>query len=239
MAMSETVVTRSRAVSDPLQLILPSQRERGYSKLLSQVWFKSTLFLSSDVVAIWLAHQLAESLMHRWLGESPAYLNSARYSVFYVLSFIAVLYLFGGYRNSDSRRPERELELGFKSISFFFAALASMNFLVSAPQHLSLYLVSCWYGTSLLLVVGARFGLRGIYHALWHHDLARETTLLAGPACRVADLMRHLSVQRHLRYKVLGALIQNTVNPSDPEKTHVMPPILGLLEDWEGIVDQF
>jgi exopolysaccharide biosynthesis polyprenyl glycosylphosphotransferase len=217
---------------------LPSQQETGFGKLLSQLWFKRALFLGSDVLAISLAHHLAESLTERWLGVSPVYLDPPRYYVFYVLSFLIVLYLFGGYRDPDSRRPERELELGFKGISFFFVVLAAANFLVPKPQNLSPYLVGCWYGNAILFVLGARFGLRGLYYALWRHGLARETTLLAGPTDRVTDLMRHLSVQKHLRYKVLGALLQSSVNPPDLEKKHGAPPILGLLEDWEEIVDR-
>ena len=238
MVTSETVLAQSQEAPDAPQLVFPSQREMGFWKLLSQLWFKRGLFLGSDVLAISLAHYLAESLTQRWLEVSPVYMNPSRYSIFYVLSFVVVLFFFEGYRDPDSRRPEKELELGFKGISFFFVALACSNFLVFKSPSLSPYLVSSWYGTSILLVLGARFGLRGLYQTLWRHGLARETTLLAGPANRLTDLLRHLAVQKHLRYKVLGVLLESTVTPQDLKRTHCALPILGFLEDWEKVADQ-
>ncbi len=238
MATSETVLTQSHEGRDGPQLVLPSQRTAGFWKFLSQLWFKRVLFLGSDVVVLSLAHHLAESLTQRWLEVPLVYLNPSHYYVFYVPFFVVVLYFFEGYKDPDSRRPEKELELGFKGISFFFVALACANFLLFKPQSFSRYLVSSWYGISILLVLGARFGLRGVYHALWRHGLARETTLLAGPASRVTDLQRHLSMQRHLRYEVLGVLLESAVTPLDLERTHCVLPILGSLEDWEKIVDQ-
>jgi len=238
MVTSEPVLAQSQTVPDALQLTLPSQPESGLSKLLSQLWFKKVLFLASDVLTISLAHYLAESLTNRWLKVSLAYLNPSRYYVFYVLVFVVVSYFFGGYKDPNSRRPERELEAGFKGISLFFVAVSLANVLLSGPQSLSPYLVSCWFGNSILLVLGARFGLRGLYYALWHHGLARETALLAGPTSRITDLMRQLSMQKHLRYKVLGALLESTGKPPDIEKTRCVVPILGFLQDWEEIVDQ-
>ncbi len=238
MVTSETVLTHPQEGAVGSQLALPSQRAPGFWRLLSQSWLKKALFLSSDVLAISVAHYLAESLTQRWLEVPLVYLNPSHYYVFYVPLFVVVLYFFDCYRNPDSHRPEKELELDFKGISFFFVALACANFLVFRSQSLSRYLVSSWYGISILLVLGARFGLRGLYYTLWRHGLARETTLLAGPANRVTDLQRHLSVQRHLKYEVLGVLLDSAVTPPDLERTDCVLPILGSLEDWETIVDQ-
>src|SRR5271169_1526511 len=126
MVSSVTALAQSQEAPDAPQLVMPPQREAGFWRFLSQLWFKRALFLGSDVLAISLAHRLAESLTQRWAEVSP---NPSRYNVFYVLLFVVVLYFFGGYSDPASRRPEKELELGFKGVSFFFVALACANLL--------------------------------------------------------------------------------------------------------------
>lgn len=239
MVTSETVLAQPQEAPGAPRLVLPPpQREMGFWRLVSRLWFKRGLFLGGDVLAMSLALHLTGSLTQRWQEVSLVYLNPSRYDVFYVLSFVVVFYFFEGYRDPDTRRPERELELGFKSISFFFVALACTNFFVYKSQSLSPQFLSSWFGISVLLVLGTRFGLRGLYRVLWRHGLARETTLMSGSANRIADLLRHLSVQKHQRYKVVGVLLESTVTPSDLKSTHCALPILGFLEDWEKIVDQ-
>lgn len=241
MVASETTIAQSQSIPAALRLILPSQREGAFSKLLSQSWFKKVLFLGGDVLTISLAHYLSESLPQHLLNVPAVSVTPTRYRVFYVLLFVTVSYFFGIYKDPDSRRPERELELGFKGISFFFVLVASANFFAFGspslwPQKLSPYHLSCWLGNSLLLVLTARFGLRSLYDALWNHGLARETTLLAGPTWRINGLMQRWSMQKHLRYRVLGAISESPAKPLNIEKTDSVLPILGCMQDWEEIV---
>lgn len=238
MATSETVVTHSREALGESQLVVPCHRTNYFWHLISQFWFKKALFLASDMAAIVAGHDLAETLIKMWLQVPSIYLNPSHYYLFYVPFFAAVVYFFDGYKDPSSRRPEKELELGFQGITFFFVALACANFVLFKPQTFSRYLLICWYLFSLLLVLGARFGLRGAYNILWRRGLARETALLAGTTNRVGELQRQLSVQRHLRYNVLG-ILQEAGGTGELAEDLAGLPVLGSLEDWETVVDRF
>jgi len=238
MATVKTVFAEFREDRREPHRLLPPREPSNFSKLVSQLWFKKTLFLSSDVAAIAFAHYLTESLMRSWLKVPLVYLNPPHYYVFYVPFFAAVLFFFDGYKDPGSRRPEKELELGFQAITSFFVALACANFILFKPQGFSRYLLTSWYGLSILFVLGARFGLRGFYNTLWRHGVARETAVLAGSASRVIEMRRQFSVQRHLRYDVLGALLELGTDTS-LESSLADLSVLGTLEDWEKIVDQF
>lgn len=234
MVTSEAALAQSQEAPDTPQLVLPHRREARFWRFLSQLWFKRALFLGGDALAISLAHRLAESLTQRWAEVSP---HPSRYNVFYILLFVVVLYFFGGYRDPASRRPEKELELGLKGVSFFFLALASANVLVFKPQSLSPYFMSCWCGISMPLLLASRFGLRGLYQVLWRQGLARETTLLAGSAESLEAFQLQRSVQRHFRHEIVGALVDRG-SVALLGARHAAVPILGTLEDWETIVQR-
>jgi len=202
------------------------------------LWFKRVLFAASDTVAIVIAHYIAELFTHKWLEVAPIFLNPPRYYFFYVPFFAAVLYLFDGYKDPGARRPEKELEMGFESISFFFLALASANFILFKSEGFSRYLLIIWYLLSVIVVLGARFCLRGLYGELWRRGFAREMTLLAGSKRAVTELRRQLSVQRHLRYDLAGALLESPILPDDDESVDGLP-VLGTVNEWEHVVDHF
>ena len=209
----------------------------GFGKIIRQPWFKTSLFLASDIAAISLAHGLAQLFAHRWLGILPEALNPSNYYLFYVPLFALVVWLFDGYKEPGLRRPERELEVGVKAISFYFAALVCANFVLFKAHGFSRYLIVAWYAASLLLVLGARFGMRGLYGVLWRRGVARETALLAGPPHCLARLRRQLSVQRHHRYEVVGMMVEGAELADCDVHVNGLPQ-LGPLDDWQRILDQ-
>lgn len=237
MVTPETLLKQPESGRRENLLVSPPRRAQNFSTLVRHLWFKRGLFFASDVVAIVISHDLAGYFTRVWLGVPPANLDPPQYYAFYVPFFVAILHFFDGYKDAASRRPEKELELGFKAISFYFVALACANFILFKTQGFSRYLITSWYALAVPLVLAARFALRGVYSYLWRRGLARETTLLIGTPVRVTELQRQFSVQRHFRYDVVGALLESaTSSPLDRNLAEL--PVLGTLEDWEPIVDQ-
>lgn len=206
------------------------------SQIISQGWFKKVLFLASDLVTVFLAHEIAKRLTLHWLGISSAIFDPPRYFLFYLPFFVSIFYFFGGYKEFDFRRPERELELGVKAVSFFFLVLLAANFALFKSWEFSRYLVVCWYIATLVFALGGRFILRGMYAQLWKLGLARQTALVIGSYDRLRLLHQKLAVQRHSRHEVIGALLQDgnggVAGISTPW------PILGEARDWEEISRQ-
>src|ERR1700737_2255881 len=104
------------------------ERIARLSALLSSLRVKKLLLLAGDVFAVMVAHSLAEFLARRSMNIPATFLNPSGYYVFYVPFFTTLLYLLEGYKSHDLRRPEKELELLFKGVSFSFVALACANF---------------------------------------------------------------------------------------------------------------
>src|SRR3984893_19380767 len=163
---------RLRATHQPAQV----------TDLMSQAWLKKLLFLSADTIAIVSAHHLAQILALRWIKMPPAALDPPGYIFLYVPFFIALLYIFEGYKSLELRRPEKELELVFKSISVSFVGLTCANFVFFKALIFSRYIVIEWYILTLTFVLLARFGLRAMYAALWRRGYARQKALLLGSA---------------------------------------------------------
>jgi len=237
VATLETVVAQSREPVAGGPHLLLSPRQTGPWRFLSRLWFKTALLVITDATAIFSAHYLAETFTQWWLRAPQAFLNPSYYYIFYVPFFVAVFYFLEEYRDFDSRRPEKELELGVKGISFFFVALACANFILFKQQGFSRYLLIFWYVFSIVFILGVRFSLRGLYSTLRRHGFARETALLAGSPNRVLDLRRQFSVQRHFRYDFLGALLEHQ-GMVDREARLGDLPVLGDLEAWEEIADR-
>src|ERR1700685_2142355 len=107
-----------------------ARRPAHIADLMSHAWVKKLLFLAGDMVAIVSAHHLAQVLSLRWLKMPAASLDPSSYYLFYVPFFTALLYLFEGYKSLELRRPEKELELVFKSMSFSFVGLTCANFVL-------------------------------------------------------------------------------------------------------------
>ena len=213
-----------------------ARRPAHVADLMSHAWVKKLLFLAGDMVAIVSAHHLAQVLSLRWLKMPAASLDPSSYYLFYVPFFTALLYLFEGYKSLELRRPEKELELVFKSMSFSFVGLTCANFVLFKSLIFSRYIIVEWYILTLLFVLAVRFALRATYAALWKRGFARHKALLLGSAEGLADLQRRLSIQQHRGYDMVGVLIEPDGRPLSKGGRFGLPP-LGSLADWEGIAE--
>lgn len=238
MVTSKTVLagpTPGRAERFTLVACQPTRR---LWHTLSGAAFKKLLFLTSDLVTVGLAHRLAELLVVHWLDVSLAFANPSHYYLFYIPFFAIVLHLSGGYSHPDLRRPEKELELGFKGVSIFFVCLVCANFVLFKTEGFSRYLLFLWYVFSLWFVLGARFSIRGAYTGLWRRGLARETTLLVGPTERLTQFQSELSIQRYLRHDVIGLLVTGAMVEFKNGRSDDIS-LVGNLDDWEEIAERF
>jgi exopolysaccharide biosynthesis polyprenyl glycosylphosphotransferase len=220
--------------SQTVRLRALAQQPAQITDLMSQAWLKKLLFLSVDAIAIVSAHHLAQILAVRWIKMPTAALNPPGYVFFYVPFFIALLYVFEGYKSLELRRPEKELELVFKSISVSFVGLTCANFIFFKGLIFSRYIAFEWYALTLVFVLLARFGLRAMYAALWRRGYARQKALLLGSAKGLMDLQRRLSIQQHHGYDMVGVLIGVDDRPTTKVE-RFQPPLLGSLVNWEEI----
>lgn len=179
-----------------------AERLAAVFNVLSATRAKKILFLAGDVVAVAASHGLAQTLTRDWLRVPVSYLNPAQYYLFYIPFFTATLYLLEGYKSPDLRRPEKELEILFKGVSFSFVALACANFVLFKSSGFSRYLLVMWYTLTLLFLLVARFALRSGYGALWRRGLARQKALFVGSLENAADFQRLLSTQRCSAYQI-------------------------------------
>ena len=202
--------------------------------LLSRAAAKKLLLLAGDVAALIASHHLAELLLQRSMRLPAGFLNPGYYYFFYVPFFTAMLYLLGGYKCPDLRRPENELELVFKAVSFSFVALACANFMLFKSLGFSRYLLVAWYALALLFLLVARFSLRAVYGALWRRGLARQKALLLGSLDRLAAFERRLAMQRYRGYSIVGALIEPQERAA-ATRAGLSLRVLGSIGDWEEI----
>ncbi len=206
MATKPILHTIPRITAQSLAQPAISGRAAGLSNLLSRAWIKNLLFLVGDVAALAASHHLAETLTRHSLHIPATFLNPSDYYLFYAPFFTAMLYLLGAYKSPDLRRPEKELEVLFKGVSFSFVALACANFVLFKSLGFSRYLLVVWYALALLFLLVARFSLRGIYGSLWRRGLARQKALLLGSPEHLAAFEQRLAIQRYSGYSIVGAL---------------------------------
>ncbi|HKV05098.1 MAG TPA: exopolysaccharide biosynthesis polyprenyl glycosylphosphotransferase [Candidatus Acidoferrales bacterium] len=202
--------------------------------LFSRAWIKRLLFLSGDVAGLVASHHLAEVLVQRSMKLPAGFLNPGYYYLFYAPFFAATLYLLEGYKSPDLRRPEKEIELLFKGVSFSFVALACANFVFFKSLGFSRYLLVAWYALAFLFLLAARFSLRAIYDALWRRGFARQRALLLGGPERFADFEQRLAIQRYRGYALSGVLVEPGA-PSPSRDAGLALPVLGSIDDWEEI----
>jgi exopolysaccharide biosynthesis polyprenyl glycosylphosphotransferase len=188
------------------------------------------LFLAGDALALFVSHRLAEVLVGRYLNVPADFLNPSSYTLFYLPFLLAVLYLLEKKQSAGLRRPEKELELVIKGVSFAFLLLICANFVFFKLQGFSRYLMVTWYVLALGLLLTARFGIRAFYGWLWSRGLARRKTLLVGSAGKLSELQSLLSIQRHPAYELLGIVPAEDGLPPHPAE-HPLP-VLGPIERW-------
>jgi exopolysaccharide biosynthesis polyprenyl glycosylphosphotransferase len=234
---TEPILHHGAVNRTPAVHLSAAQQPAQITDLMSQSWVKKLLFLSADALAIIFGHHLAQVLAVRWIKMPPASLDPPGYFFFYVPFFVALLYVFEGYKSLELRRPEKELELVFKSISVSFVGLTCANFVFFKALIFSRYIIIEWYVLTLMFVLLARFGLRAMYAVLWRRGYARQKALLIGSAEGLADLKRRLSIQQHHGYNLVGVFIGVDDRPSSKvERFH--PPLVGSLGNWEEIAQR-
>lgn len=197
---------------------------------------KKALFALGDVSALVASHIIAAIVVQEWLRVPRAFLNPRDYWFFYLPFLLIVLYLLDRSRSPDLRRPEKELELAVKGISFAFLLLISANFIVFRAAGFSRYLMLTWYGVALPLVIASRFGLRHFYSVLWRHGLARRRTLLVGSVDRLSELHSLLAIQRYQAYEIVGMVCAD--EPLSGQSSDQPIRRLGMLSEWREIANQ-
>ena len=210
------------------------RRSVRVADLLSRAWVKRLLFLCGDVAALVASHHLAETLTQRSMRLPVAFLNPGYYYVFYAPFFTALIYLLEGYKSPDLRRPEKELELLFKGVSFSFIALACANFVFFKSLGFSRYLLAAWYVLALVFLLVMRFSLRAMYGALWRRGLARQKALLLGSPEGLASFQQRMAIQRYRGYEMAGVLVEHR-GLSLPLPARLALPVLGSIDDWEEV----
>ena len=186
----------------------PARSVAGRSVIVGE-WLKnrvvkSALFALGDGAALVLAHIAAKAAVHYVLHIPGESLSPRGYWLFYLPFVLAVMWVLERKHSPDLRRPEKELELAVKGVSFAFLLLVCANFVVFKDTVFSRYVMVAWYVAALPLVLASRFGLRHFYSALWRRGLARRRTLLLGSAERLSEFHSLLAIQRYQAYEIVG-----------------------------------
>lgn len=206
-----------------------SGRSTWHSDVLKRRTVSRVIMVLGDAVALVVAHWVAERLVMYFFRVPAAALNPRNYAAFYLPFLLAVLFLFGKNQMPDLRRPETELELTLKGVSFAFLLLVCANFVVFKTGF-SRYLMVCWYLLTLVALLWVHFGMRVIYGALWKRGIARKRTLLVGSVEKLFELKTVLSIQRYWGYDLLGIVPVGHCQLEGFEKDGL--PVLGSSDNW-------
>lgn len=179
-----------------------------WAEWLKNKWVKRALFAAGDAAALVMAHAVAGLAVQHWLHVPRRTSSPPDYWFFYLPFLMAVLHVLGRNHSPDLRRPEKELELAVKGISFAFLLLVCANFVVFKATVFSRYLMVMWYVTAMVLLLASRFGLRHLYSVLWRRGLARPRTLLLGASERLSDVESLLAIQRHNGYEFVSMPVE-------------------------------
>lgn len=227
------MVQRDTELLITLQRESPSYRP-AYARLLGWPFGQKVVYLCADLLALTLAHTITLHLIEHLLRVPGSALNPFQYHRYYVPFFAVVLYLFESYKSPELRRPEQELERGFKAAAASFLGLVLFNFVVFRSQPFSRYLLLFWFLLSCTLLLTFRFVLRAIYKYLWKLGLARRRTLLIGSPSGLADYQQLLLTQRHDGYDIAGVLLDSPGQAFGPDNTFSFP-MLGTCDRWEEV----
>src|SRR5262249_3818156 len=129
------------------------------------------------------------------------------YPLLFVPFGAAALYLMDGYGMAELRRPERELQLSFKAVSFCLLFLLAANAILLKGDTFSRYFILLWYMFALGFVLCVRFTLRGAYSWAWQHGRALSRAVFIGQARELESFRQLLAVQRHKAYHLVGAIL--------------------------------
>lgn len=207
-----------------------------WAQWLKRKTVQRALFAAGDAAALVVSHVVSKIAVQHWFGVSPEGMSPHDYWLFYLPFLLAVLYLLDRSQSPDVRRPEKELELAVKGISFAFLLLVCANFVVFKAAVFSRYLMVSWYATALVLVLLSRFGLRHLYGWLWKRGLARRRTLLLGSTERLSEFHSQLAIQRYRAYEVIGVMSADDALPQGDSETGM--PVLGTVGQWRQAVEE-
>jgi exopolysaccharide biosynthesis polyprenyl glycosylphosphotransferase len=205
-------------------------------QFLARPWFKRSLFLIFDMLALALAHELAGILTMAFFHIPRETAGPGYYWLFAIPFFAAVLYLLDGYGGIDLRRPERELELSFKAVSISFVALLAATVIVFKGASISRYFLVLWYACALVCLPVSRWSVRSIYARLWKNGIGQMRALVIGASDRILQYQQLLSLQHHGLYHIVGVIpYQESGRESMIEAEF---PVLGELDDWKDAVQR-
>lgn len=230
----------SSDIENRLSAIEVSDRPKGaeaqlhfsWSEWLSGQTIKVLIYVIGDVTALILGQSLAAVVAAKLSHAPEAAFIPSSHSLFYVPFCVAALHLFGAYRRHDLRRPEKELEITCTAATVSFAVWVAAIILFSKAS--SAYFLLFWYGFSVLLLLIARFGIRGIYGALWNRGLALQRTVLIGTPSECVKFRDLLQLQRHKAFKILGVLVPSSFHGRGAIQQNL--PVLGTSEQYHEVV---
>lgn len=206
-----------------------SAKSEWLSTLLKNGAVGRAISLSADAVSLLAAHWCAAALAVHWIGVPGQELNPPYYLIFYLPFLLGVLLVFERNQRPELRRPEKELELAVKGLSFAFLLLVCANFVVFKTGFSRYFLVS-WYVLALFMLLTVRYGVRIGYSWLWSHEIGRRRTLLVGSAKKLFELQTLLSIQRYRGYDLLGIVAAGDY--SDQTLAGRNLSVLGTLDQW-------
>jgi len=210
-------------------------REATGSRRLKQKAVKRSLFIAGDTLALALSFQAAQAVVRRYLDLPGEALSPHGYMLLYLPFLLGILYLLERSQGLQWRRPEKELELAVKGVSYAFLLLVGANFLVFKPG-ISRYLMVSWYTLSVASVLAARSGIRAFYGRSSEGGLARRRTLLVGSAQKLFELQSLLSIQHCRAYEIIGILPAGEAVPVNASGQPL--PVLGRPDRWRRVAEE-
>jgi exopolysaccharide biosynthesis polyprenyl glycosylphosphotransferase len=236
IASRDTEILRSTSRPAAVPSVARPVSRPGFLRLLAKSRALKLVYLCGDLLALTLAHMVAFRAVQHLFHVPIAGLNPFEYHRFYIPFFAVVLYFFDGYKSPELRRPEQELERSWKAVAISFLGLVLFNFVVFRSEVFSRYLLVCWFLTSYVFLVGARFAFRAIQERFWRAGLMRRRAVLVGSTAGLREYQQLLSIQRHRGYDVAGAILVPESGPGSDEpefENSLIIPILGTLERWQ------
>lgn len=213
----------------------PASTARG-GQFFAHPWVAGVLFLLIDVLSLALANAAASALVNVVFHMPQAAINPLAYWRYFLPSCVIVLYFLNGYASVDLRRPERELELAFKALSFSFLVLLAASALSSKTLPFPPYFVLAWFLFPLVLVICGRWLVRSFYAHLWKNGSARTRALVIGDPDDALRYQQLLTLQRHQAYEIVGFISYNGDLHCNSPSLELQ--VLGSIDDWEEIAQR-
>jgi exopolysaccharide biosynthesis polyprenyl glycosylphosphotransferase len=207
----------------------------GRAALLSRRPVKTGLFMLGDLLALSASYYSAAFLARIVFHVACESVGRSAYPMFFLPFCAGVFYLMDGYGIAELRRPERELELTVKGVSFCLLSLLAANAILLKGEMFSRYFVLLWYGFALSLVLAERFFLRAAYGWAWRRGYALNRALFVGKARELDHFQQMLSLQRHRAYQLVATITLDSSNAYGTVEQ--CAPMLLDWSQWENVVE--